>query len=299
MAPEENLQECHGYPACYISILVSSLLWNQCPVCHGLTVQFGLEYALYSINCVFIAFSAVLIIWLLKLKHKQLVDAKAELKVKRILTTVVLLTLLPSIYLAIKLVEEVVFVSKANAFINKELNFPQAHITERSISAAKKQIEVTLIGELVSQEKLKEVEARLVGDGLSKCTLLVHQSKQQTVDVTALKSNIVSELYKDNLYELEEKNKTIRQLNDKLRQPDADNAEWLSISAELNAQYPQIREVMLSKATPWKAGEGADENPKVVVNVKAASKLGKSDRYRITNWLKLRVKSDQVVLIVE
>lgn len=45
MAPEENLQECHGYPASYISILVSSLLWNQCPVCRGLTVQFGLEYA--------------------------------------------------------------------------------------------------------------------------------------------------------------------------------------------------------------------------------------------------------------
>lgn len=259
---------------------------------------FGAFY-LYFINCVFIAFSAVLIIWLLNLKHKQFVDEAAELKVKRVLTTVVLLTLLPSIYLALKLVKEEVFVSKANTFISKEMNLPQAHITERNISAAKKQIEVTLIGELISQEKLKEIEARLIQYDLSQTTLLVHQSKQQTVDVTALKSNIVSELYKDNLYALEEKNKTIQQLNDKLRQADTNKAEWLNVSAELNAQYPQIREVMLSKATPWKAGEGADEKPQIVVNIKTASKLSKSDRYRITNWLKLRVKSEQVVLIVE
>jgi hypothetical protein len=44
------------------------------------------------------------------------------------------------------------------------------------------------------------IEARLAQYNLSQTTLLVHQSKQQTVDVTALKSNIVSELYKDNLY---------------------------------------------------------------------------------------------------
>jgi uncharacterized hydrophobic protein (TIGR00271 family) len=102
---------------------------------------FGAFY-LYSINCVFIAFSSILIIWFLKIKHKQFVDDATELKVKRVLTTVVLLTLLPSVYLAVKLVKDEVFVSVANTFINNELNFPQAHIAERMVSARKKQIEV-------------------------------------------------------------------------------------------------------------------------------------------------------------
>jgi hypothetical protein len=240
-----------------------------------------------------------LIIWLLKIKHKQFVDDATELKVKRVLTTVVLLTLLPSVYLAVKLVKDEVFVSVANIFINNELNFPQAHIAERMVSARKKQIEVTLIGDLISEEKLKVIEARLAQYNLSQTTLLVHQSKQQTVDVTALKSNIVSELYKDNLYALEEKNNIIQQLNDQLKQRDAIKADWESVSAELNAQYPQIREVMLSKATPWRVGEGISGQTLIVVNINAASKLTTSEKYKITNWLKLRVKTDQIALIVE
>jgi uncharacterized membrane protein len=259
---------------------------------------FGAFY-LYSINCVFIAFSSILIIWFLKIKHKQFVDDATELKVKRVLTTVVLLTLLPSVYLAVKLVKDEVFVSVANTFINNELNFPQAHIAERMVSARKKQIEVTLIGDLISEEKLKVIEARLAQYNLSQTTLLVHQSKQQTVDVTALKSNIVSELYKDNLYALEEKNNIIQQLNDQLKQRDAIKADWESVSAELNAQYPQIREVMLSKATPWRVGEGISGQTLIVVNINAASKLTTSEKYKITNWLKLRVKTDQIALIVE
>lgn len=259
---------------------------------------FGAFY-LYSINCVFIAFAAVLIVWVLNPSHKVFVDEKTETRVSRVLTAVVILTMLPSIYLAVKLVKEEVFNSKAKEFINKELTFEQAHLTERNIDPVKKQIEVTLIGDLLSQSKLKEIEARLEKYGLVGASLLVYQSKDQNIDVTALKSNIVSELYKDNLYALEEKNKTIQKLQDELQKTTTKQTEWLSIPAELNAQYPQIREVMVSNATPWKAGVGHANNVLVVVNVKTTSKLSSNDKYRILAWLKLRVKSDNVDLVVE
>jgi uncharacterized hydrophobic protein (TIGR00271 family) len=259
---------------------------------------FGASY-LYTINCVFIAFSTVIIIWVLQLKHKQFVDQKTEIHVRRVLSLVVLLTMLPSIYLAVKLVKQEVFNAEAKQFLNKEMMLKKTHITERNIDPVKKQIEVTLIGDQINQEKLKEIEARLIQYNLADATLLVHQSKDQAIDVTALKSNIVRELYKDNLYALEEKNKTIQKLQAEIQKSVTNKAEWLSISAELHAQYPQIREVMLSNATQWKAGEGTNQNVMIVINVKAASKLSSTDKYKITDWLKLRVKSDNVVLIVE
>jgi ABC-type branched-subunit amino acid transport system ATPase component len=47
----KNLRGCHGYPAYrYISILLSSLPWNQCPVCSGMAVQFEPEFALGAYN---------------------------------------------------------------------------------------------------------------------------------------------------------------------------------------------------------------------------------------------------------
>src|SRR5690606_61112 len=51
----KNLRGCHGYPAYrYVSNFtvqfdvesVSSLLWNGCPVCRGMRVQFEPEFAI-------------------------------------------------------------------------------------------------------------------------------------------------------------------------------------------------------------------------------------------------------------
>ena len=259
---------------------------------------FGAFY-LYSINCVFIAFAAILIVWVLNPSHKMFVDERTETRVSRVLTAVVVLTMLPSIYLAVKLVKEEVFSSKARVFISKELTFEQAHLTERNINPAKKQIEVTLIGDLISQKNLKDIEARMESYGLTGASLLVHQSKDNTVDVTALKSNIVSELYKENLYNLEEKNKTIQKLQAELQGISANKAEWRNISAELHAQYPQIREVLFSEAVQWKVDDDKGNDNQIVLNITASSKLDKSDRYRITEWLKIRLKTDNIKLIID
>ncbi|MDO9282394.1 MAG: TIGR00341 family protein [Methylotenera sp.] len=259
---------------------------------------FGAFY-LYSINCVFIAFAAILIIWVLSPSHKLFVDEKTETRVSRVLTAVVILTLLPSVYLAVKLVKEEVFSSKARTFISKELTFEQSHLTERSINPAKRQIEVALIGDLISHEKLKDIEARLMLYGLDHTKLLVHQSKDNTVDVTALKSNIVSELYKDNLHALDEKNKTIQNLQAELQGISANKAMWRNISAELHAQYPQIREVLFSEAVQWKVGDDNTDGKQIVLNITASSKLSNSDRYRIIEWLKVRIQTDSIKLVVD
>lgn len=259
---------------------------------------FGAFY-LYSINCVFIAFASILIIWVLNPTHKMFVDEKTETRVSRILMTVVILTLLPSIYLAVKLVKEEVFTSKAKAFISKELAFEQAHLTELNINPGKKRIEIALIGDLITRNELKSIEARMEGYGLTGASLIVHQSKDNTVDVTALKSNIVSELYKDNLLALEEKNKTIQDLQTELKSISASKAEWRNISAELHAQYSQISEVLFSEAVQWKAGEDKPNDKLIVLNITATSKLSRNDQYRITEWLKVRLKTDSIKLIID
>jgi hypothetical protein len=169
----------------------------------------------------------------------------------------------------------------------------------RKLIPQKKKIEITLIGAPVSQSQLKEIEARFQGYGLTGTSLIVHQSKNEVVDVTALKSNIVSELYKENLYQLEEKNALIQNLQNELKQIDTNKAEWLNIAAELQAQYPQVREVLFSEAIQWKVNDSSPSEKIIVLNATASSKLSRSEQYRITEWLKVRVKTDKVKLIVE
>lgn len=258
---------------------------------------FGAFY-LYSINCVFIAFAAILIIWVLNPSHKQFIDKTTEARVRRVLTTVVLLTMLPSIYLAVKLVNQEVFNSKAKAFINKEMSFDQAHLTERNIDPIKKRIEVTFIGAQVSPSKLKETEAKLNDYGLVGASLVVHQSSDQPIDMTALKSNIVSELYQENLYELDRKNKIIQQLQTELANTSTNKTEWQNMAAELHAQYPQIKEVLLSEALQWQANSPRQGDKLILLNVTSSRKLSLNEKNRITAWLKVRAKSERVKLLV-
>ena len=276
-------------PLCTAGYALAHANWN---------FFFGAFY-LYSINCIFIAFSAILIIWILQPSHKKFVDARTATRVRRALSAVVILSMMPSIYLAGNLVKKEVFTTKANLFITNELTFEQAYITDKIINPSKKNIEITLIGSHVSQTQLKEIEARFEGYGLSGTTLIVHQSKNEAVDVTALKSNIVSELYKENLYQLEEKNTLIQNLQTELKKIDTTKAQWRDIAAELHAQYPQIREVLFSEAVQWKANDNGVDDKIIVLNATASNKLSQTEQYRITQWLKVRVKTDKVKLIVE
>lgn len=259
---------------------------------------FGAFY-LYSINCVFIAFSSVLIIWILNPEHKQFVNQHTETKVRRTLSFIVLITMLPSIYLALQLVKHEVFINKTKGFIAKEFNLPQTRITSSEIDPAKKYIELTLIGEVIKQEKLQEIESKLTSYGLKDAELLVYQAQEQSLDVTELKENIVSDLYKNNLLALEQKNKVVEDLKSQLNAINAEKAKWQSISNELSAQYPQIREIYLSKANQWLKGELKENEELLVLNIKTASKLSKDDVYRITEWLKVRVGVKEVKIVIE
>lgn len=259
---------------------------------------FGAFY-LYSINCVFIAFSAVLIIWLLNPEHKKFVNRHTETKVRRTLSFIVVVMILPSIYLAIHLVKNEVFMQKSKAFIAQEFAFANTRIASSNIDPVRKRIEITLIGEMIKQQKLQEIESKLAGQGLKNANLLVYQAQDQVLDVTALKENIVSDLYKNNLLALEKKNQAIEDMKTRLSAIDEKKAEWRAMSAELSAQYPQIREIFLSTANQWQKGDSGTSHELIVLNIKTASKLNKEDIYRITEWLKVRTKTDRVRVVIE
>lgn len=283
--------------------IATALMPPLCTVGYGLATGhweffFGAFY-LYAINCVFIAISAVLIIWILNPAHKKFVDKATEIRVRRLLTAVVLITLLPSIYLATLLVKHELFTAKARQFINDEFTFAESHIAARNIDAKAKMIELTLIGDTVSQTQLQKIQANLIGYGLKDAQLVVKQAKDQHIDVTALKTNIMSDLYQANLVALEQKNQTIQSLQNNFSQITQSKADWEDMSAEVHTLYPEVTEVYLSQAIQWRQGEGKVNDNLILMNIKTNSKLSKDSLYKITKWLKVRSKSEHVKVIVE
>jgi uncharacterized hydrophobic protein (TIGR00271 family) len=104
--------------------IATALMPPLCTAGYGLAIG-NIKYFLgalflYTINCVFICISTLLIVKLLKYPALQQVDAKRQKQVKYIITTLILTLMLPSIYFAYKLIDEKKYNQKIEVFIEKE-----------------------------------------------------------------------------------------------------------------------------------------------------------------------------------
>ncbi|MGD9842910.1 MAG: TIGR00341 family protein [Steroidobacteraceae bacterium] len=259
---------------------------------------FGAFY-LFTINCVFIAASSALVISAFHVKRKQFVDRRTEVRVRNTIIVVVMLTLLPSLYLAYNLVGEEIFRTRATQFVQEQLELTGTHVNNINIDAKTKRIEVSLIGEVVPQSVLTDVLGRLPRVGLGDARLQIFQTGDQRIDVATLKSSLLSDLYKESQATLAEKERALDTLQMEINGLKANADRFKDIPMELHALYPQINDVLIAEAPSWNAESGQSKQNTVVMNIKSAKRLANADRKKLEEWLRARVKSDTVRLVIE
>lgn len=257
---------------------------------------FGAFY-LYTINSVFIAFSSFIVIRMFNVAKKKYVNPEFSKKVQHYITIAVVLTMLPSFYLTYKLVEEEIFKAKAIKFVNEQFNFKSTKVAQIKINPHKKVIEVFLIGEHVDKKELNRISGRLSNLGLKNATLKVYQTgKGEKLDVSALKADILMELYKNSQAELEAKEKQIETLKKEIevlqKQIEISNVNrklYSDVPKELETIFPKVKDVILSQSY----------NPDVLIlNAKAVKPLTQKEKEQIKEWLKIRTKEDNVVIYI-
>ena len=256
-------------------------------------------FYLFTINCVFIASASALIVRVFNLPHKRFIDQRTMTKAHLYLGAVVLLTVLPSGYMAYHLVDDEIFKARAAKFVHNHLEFKQSHVVDVNIDPTNRRIEVTLIGEVIPKNVLVEVENSLQSEGIAGSELKVFQTGEQKIDVAALKSSLLSDAYKRIQEAMENKNKTIEQLRSEVAPLRAEQQRFIGLPSELNALYPSIGNILISEAPDWNSNSGLDSQKTIILNVRSSKKLGKSDREKIIKWIQIRLKSDAVKLFFE
>lgn len=252
---------------------------------------------LYTINCVFIALATMAGIRLLKLKRHGFANSQVERRVKISLFLLVLGTTVPSTYLAINLVSDEVYKTKVNQFVKQEFTFELTQVAEFKIDTKARRIEVALIGAPLPQATMRGIEARLAGAGLDGTKVIVRQSGDNKVDVAALKSTLLTDLYQNSQDALRVKDEQLQRLQRELAVKNAFTAQSQDIAAELRAQYPAANAVFVSEG--FEFVPGSDKRSLYQLSVRSNTALSKSDRVRIENWFKARTKTDSVLVSFE
>jgi uncharacterized hydrophobic protein (TIGR00271 family) len=253
--------------------IATALMPPLCTAGYGLATGhmsyfFGAFY-LFFINMVFITLATVLFIGYLKPPHKQFVDDTLERRVRRYIVALVLVTVLPSIYMAYNMVTDITFNTRAHDFIKNE----------------------------ITKEQLAAIEKRLKYYALKDVKLVVHQPSRRTLDIASLKTSMLKDLYSTRLKSSGENEKQIQSLETELAQSKAAQPDGQSIARELRTQYPMLLRAALAKAPLWQA-DGSTAANSLIAYLEVNKPISAADQQKIVAWLKVRTKTEDVRLLI-
>jgi len=287
--------------------IATALMPPLCTAGYGLATGqwnffFGAFY-LFFINSVFIAFATYLIVQFLKFSKKEYVDPETEKRVKRYTMIFVIITVLPSIWLAYDIINKSVFERDAHNYLRSAFDFPRTEILQQTLEydSDNPTIEVLVIGDPLSDDDISRLENRLGDFGLTNTTLNVRQSGSDNIrrdEIGQIRSVILEDLYRRSEDELRSKDEQISLLEREVVRLKSQDLPILDIANEAKALYPNLRQF-----TAYKSLIPDLESNRVDTVTLAygsfTSRLSANERARFTEWLKVRTASASVQLITD
>lgn len=233
---------------------------------------------LFFINAFFIAISTFIVTKMLRLHMKNKVDSERESRIKRIIIIASVIVMIPSIISAVWMIRKTIYEKDLNYFISSEL--PEQYILSKNIDYKNNIIELVTIGDVITSDKLRDLNKSLSSYGLKDKKLDI---KQEGIDLNNLDQYINS---------LKENQKSVSTDIDK---EDSDKLDKESIFKEIKAIYPQIKEVY----TGYIYGEAKENNDIAILIIYSDDSNFINNINNIESWFKVRINSDKVKVYIE
>lgn len=128
---------------------------------------------LFFINSVFISVATYSMVRFLKFHKKEFIDAAKEIRVKRSITLIVIITIIPSIIIAYGIVKKAVLEKNVNRFINAELKLPDVEVLSKKIyhELNPVKVEILLLGPKIDNNLFEIMKSKLPNYGLQNVDL--------------------------------------------------------------------------------------------------------------------------------
>ena len=260
-------------------------------------------FYLYFINSVFISVATYLGVRVMHFRPKEFVDKSREMKVRKYIIVIVVLTMVPALYLTVGIIKDTVFKGAANRFIAEELHFDNTQIIDRSISkndsTKGKDIRVVLIGAEVPEASIAIARQKMGKYKLENTTLTVIQGVSDTgPDLKSIKALVMEDFYKDSQGKLVDQQRRINELEKAILQYKEYNQLSAKIAPELSVLYPSVRKVSISQIVEVDVKSQKPDTVDLAI-VSLTKEIDKESRQKLQDWLKTRIESKKLRLIIE
>lgn len=278
--------------------IATALMPPLCTAGYGIaTLQYKVfmgAFYLYIINTVFIMLATFIIVRVFHFPYRHLQNKKAEKIAQRIVWSVVLLTLLPSIYFAYDMIEQNRFSKKANHFINNEANFPNDYLLSRKIDAKTKKITLVFGGKEISPAQISALKTSLNKYDISGTTLEV---KQGFAYLAEENNNEKNEQLVQVTKALEIEEKKARDLQK--RMDSIKNLQNLGyqVYKEIKSQYPVVNSAIIQPVQV--INDSSQTKSAYVISLSVSGSLAWVEKMKLENWLKIRLNEKNINLRVQ
>ncbi|MDA0195796.1 MAG: TIGR00341 family protein [Bacteroidetes bacterium] len=289
--------------------IATALMPPLCTAGYGLAngnwYYFVGAFYLFFINSVFISVGTFLIVRALKYPKRKFEDAATEKRVKSYILIFVLITIIPSIYLAYNVVRRTLFEQNARNFVNTEFIFDQTQVINQrySLQDEKSIIELTLYGKILANEEIDMLKRKMTNYKLRDTELVVRQGYQEdNAEQTkqefermseSLKVDILENFYSNSEEVIKSKDEQISLLERELLRIRIKQYPISDISRELKIQYEDLNDFSIGDMM----NQNSDTFTYAVLSFK--KRLSSKDFVKIEEWLKVRTKADSLIVVVK
>jgi hypothetical protein len=188
-------------------------------------------------------------------------------------------------------VQRTIFEQNAKTFVQKEFQFAYTQVVNRTYKFDVKHpsIELLLIGRELSATTIDSLQKRLPLYQLDSTRLMIRQGldAKQEIDLAQIKASILEDVFSE-----QKAVDTVQKTVNKLQMPLPD------LKAELKSLYPGMKEFTLSQ-TVMQSLDSLRIDTVTLFVARFSRSFPAREKTKLRNWLKERVKTDSLKLVVE
>ena len=252
-------------------------------------------FYLYSINCFFIGIATFLIIKYLKYKPKNTGNEVLNKRLRYVITSLVILIITPSLYLAYTLLEEKKFHQNVDHYITAEFENSGYTIIYKKINykTSPKTLELAFLDKKFTEDELKTLQTNLQNFNILNTELIIRQKESD------ISKEILSEINK-NKSSLSNKDVKIKHLTEELESYKPSDP---TFAKEVKALFPNIEDFYFGKLNKLSHKDSLQTATIMIYTpkkemIKSKEITKEVDTARLQHWLAEKFKDKDVKLIL-
>lgn len=257
---------------------------------------FGALY-LFFINCLFIMLATYLSVKYLKFRQTEFVDVASGHKTKRIITLLVLLFIIPSIWSAVTLIKQNRFEESALAFIEHTKSYGKSIIYDYKIDHTDgSKVELFFTGEPLDDNAKQAICNTAARYDIDQSNIVIndHTTTGSTENI-----KLVTDIYDRMDTEISSRDKEISRLKAELKKQESEQIPYLQLTREIRANNPTISEVHITRGEKIMAEMSDSTAQTTIVMVRTNGMFDHDAHQKLENWLKIRLDEEELTLITQ